>query len=80
MLAVHAEEEHINAILRKIWKYRFTEDVIVLLDLFGRMNSKNVLKSQQIALNQEEVFAEAAKNHIFYLQTFSFNCFAFIYF
>ena len=56
------------------------EDVIVLLDLFGPMNSKNALKSQQIALNQEEVFAEAAKNHIFYLQTFSFNYFAFIYF
>ena len=45
------------------------EDVIVLLDLFGRMNSKNASKSQQIALNQEEVFVEAVNNHIFYLQT-----------
>ena len=49
------------------------EGVTALLDLFGPMNSKNASKSQQIALNQEEVFVEAVNNHIFYLQTFSFN-------
>lgn len=42
------------------------EDAIALLGIFGPCNSKNVLKNQLIALNQELVFVGVACNLIIY--------------
>ena len=66
MLAAFVEEAIILA-LEIILNYHFMEDVIVPINKFGPMKFKIALKSLNIVLNLEVVFADCVNFHTTYL-------------
>ena len=73
MLAVLVVEEIMIALLKKISRNLFMENVIAKIILFDPMKIKNALISQLIVLNPGEIFAGSAIKIIICLLIFSFK-------